>query len=88
MKLNSHRAHGHPVRTINRGQQAGFIQAALLFGIALITAVLGGYALANRTPTSQTGNANLGLRWPATVAHRANVQRMVTVMGLHISSAG
>ncbi|HEY1057508.1 MAG TPA: hypothetical protein VGE55_02120 [Limnobacter sp.] len=35
-------------------QQAGFIQAALLFGIALMTAVLGGFALANRSPTSQT----------------------------------
>lgn len=34
--------------------QKGFIQAALLFGIALMTAVLGGFALANRTPTSQT----------------------------------
>jgi hypothetical protein len=34
--------------------QAGFIQAALLFGIALMTAVLGGFALANRSPTSQT----------------------------------
>lgn len=34
--------------------QQGFIQAALLFGIALITAVLGGFALANRSPTSQT----------------------------------
>lgn len=45
---------------INRGrlashrQQNGFIQAALLFGIALMTAVLGGFALANRSPTSQT----------------------------------
>ncbi|HEX4918279.1 MAG TPA: hypothetical protein VFV43_10310 [Limnobacter sp.] len=37
-----------------RGLQAGFIQAALLFGIALMTAVLGGFALANRSPTSQT----------------------------------
>lgn len=37
-----------------RGPEAGFIQAALLFGIALMTAVLGGFALANRTPTSQT----------------------------------
>lgn len=36
------------------GSQQGFIQAALLFGIALMTAVLGGFALANRTPTSQT----------------------------------
>lgn len=35
-------------------QQTGFIQAALLFGIALMTAVLGGFALANRSPTSQT----------------------------------
>ena len=35
-------------------RQAGFIQAALLFGIALMTAVLGGFALANRSPTSQT----------------------------------
>lgn len=35
-------------------KQTGFIQAALLFGIALMTAVLGGFALANRTPTSQT----------------------------------
>lgn len=35
-------------------KQDGFIQAALLFGIALMTAVLGGFALANRTPTSQT----------------------------------
>lgn len=34
--------------------QSGFIQAALLFGIALMTAVLGGFALANRSPTSQT----------------------------------
>lgn len=35
-------------------RERGFIQAALLFGIALMTAVLGGFALANRTPTSQT----------------------------------
>lgn len=35
-------------------QQAGFIQAALLFGIALMTAILGGFALANRSPSSQT----------------------------------
>lgn len=35
-------------------RQDGFIQAALLFGIALMTAVLGGFALANRSPTSQT----------------------------------
>ncbi len=35
-------------------KQAGFIQAALLFGIALMTAVLGGFALANRSPSSQT----------------------------------
>lgn len=52
MKFNPQRALGLPVkRTL---KQEGFIQAALLFGIALITAVLGGYALANRTPTSQT----------------------------------
>ena len=37
-----------------RPAQLGFIQAALLFGIALMTAVLGGFALANRSPTSQT----------------------------------
>jgi hypothetical protein len=37
-----------------RPAQSGFIQAALLFGIALMTAVLGGFALANRSPTSQT----------------------------------
>ena len=37
-----------------RSREQGFIQAALLFGIALITAVLGGFALANRSPTSQT----------------------------------
>ena len=36
-----------------RGQR-GFIQAVLLFGIALMTAVLGGFALANRSPSSQT----------------------------------
>lgn len=35
-------------------KQQGFIQAALLFGIALMTAILGGFALANRSPTSQT----------------------------------
>lgn len=54
MKCNSHRAHGQLSWTSNPRGQEGFIQAALLFGIALITAVLGGYALANRTPTSQT----------------------------------
>ncbi|MDP3188809.1 hypothetical protein [Limnobacter sp.] len=37
-----------------KSAQSGFIQAALLFGIALMTAVLGGFALANRSPTSQT----------------------------------
>ncbi|MCQ8897576.1 hypothetical protein NQT62_14130 [Limnobacter humi] len=37
-----------------RHHQFGFIQAALLFGIALMTAILGGFALANRSPTSQT----------------------------------
>ena len=37
-----------------KSTQSGFIQAALLFGIALMTAVLGGFALANRSPTSQT----------------------------------
>jgi len=35
-------------------QQKGFIQGAILFGIALLTAVIGGFAMANRTPTSQT----------------------------------
>jgi hypothetical protein len=39
---------------VPKSRQGGFIQAALLFGIALITAVLGGFALANRSPTSQT----------------------------------
>lgn len=39
---------------LHQRQQSGFIQAALLFGIALMTAVLGGFALANRSPTSQT----------------------------------
>jgi hypothetical protein len=39
---------------VKRPAQSGFIQAALLFGIALMTAVLGGFALANRSPTSQT----------------------------------
>jgi hypothetical protein len=42
------------LRTPSRTAQSGFIQAALLFGIALMTAVLGGFALANRSPTSQT----------------------------------
>ncbi|GLR27309.1 hypothetical protein [Limnobacter litoralis] len=36
------------------GKQQGFIQAILLFGIALMAAILGGFALANRSPTSQT----------------------------------
>ena len=35
-------------------RQGGFIQAAILFGIALLTAVIGGFALANRTPNTQT----------------------------------
>jgi len=39
---------------VKQSAQSGFIQAALLFGIALMTAVLGGFALANRSPTSQT----------------------------------
>lgn len=39
---------------VKQSAQSGFIQAALLFGIALMTAVLGGFALANRNPTSQT----------------------------------
>jgi len=39
---------------VQQSTQSGFIQAALLFGIALMTAVLGGFALANRSPTSQT----------------------------------
>lgn len=41
-------------RTTKPNRQQGFIQAALLFGIALMTAILGGFALANRSPTSQT----------------------------------
>lgn len=41
-------------RLHGREKQAGFIQAALLFGIALMTAILGGFALANRSPTAQT----------------------------------
>lgn len=49
MKCSTHTQPG-----FRRTQQAGFIQAALLFGIALMTAVLGGFALANRSPTSQT----------------------------------
>ncbi|WP_370260692.1 hypothetical protein [Limnobacter sp.] len=50
MKVN------YQVRVVHcaRKHSSGFIQAALLFGIALITAVLGGFALANRSPTSQT----------------------------------
>lgn len=43
-----------PAASLRKQKQAGFIQAALLFGIALMTAVLGGFALANRSPTSQT----------------------------------
>lgn len=46
--------HKHKARFMKRADQSGFIQAALLFGIALMTAVLGGFALANRSPTSQT----------------------------------
>ncbi|NJM31891.1 MAG: hypothetical protein HC848_02075 [Limnobacter sp.] len=41
-------------QTMPHSHQAGFIQAALLFGIALMTAILGGFALANRTPTGAT----------------------------------
>jgi hypothetical protein len=44
----------NPAAFLRKQNQAGFIQAALLFGIALMTAVLGGFALANRSPTSQT----------------------------------
>ena len=44
----------HKARLSKPADQSGFIQAALLFGIALMTAVLGGFALANRSPTSQT----------------------------------
>tara|TARA_Y100000815_G_C13319353_1_gene491701 strand:- start:628 stop:1320 length:693 start_codon:yes stop_codon:yes gene_type:complete len=44
----------NPAAFLRKQKQAGFIQAALLFGIALMTAVLGGFALANRSPTSQT----------------------------------
>jgi hypothetical protein len=44
----------NPVAGLRKQKQSGFIQAALLFGIALMTAVLGGFALANRSPTSQT----------------------------------
>lgn len=44
----------NPETSLRQQKQAGFIQAALLFGIALMTAVLGGFALANRSPTSQT----------------------------------
>ncbi|HEX4879497.1 MAG TPA: hypothetical protein VFV39_06605 [Limnobacter sp.] len=42
------------MHTFKHTRQQGFIQAALLFGIALMTAILGGFALANRSPTSQT----------------------------------
>lgn len=42
------------IQITRKSREQGFIQAALLFGIALITAVLGGFALANRSPTSQT----------------------------------
>lgn len=64
---------------VHMRREAGFIQAALLFGIALITAVLGGYALANRTPTSQTDieqakvNASVVLKQAADL--RDGVQR-------------
>ena len=44
----------NPATLLRKQKQTGFIQAALLFGIALMTAVLGGFALANRSPTSQT----------------------------------
>lgn len=77
MKLHSQRALGLPVKRASK--QEGFIQAALLFGIALITAVLGGYALANRTPTSQTDleqakvNASVILKQAADI--RDGVQR-------------
>lgn len=40
----------NPAAFLRKQKQAGFIQAALLFGIALMTAVLGGFALANRSP--------------------------------------
>lgn len=46
------RTHSLPRHGFHR--QQGFIQAILLFGIALMAAILGGFALANRSPTSQT----------------------------------
>jgi hypothetical protein len=36
--------------------QAGFIQGAILFGIALLAAVMGGFALLNRTPLGSRDN--------------------------------
>ena len=39
---------------MRKAAHTGFIQVALLFGIALMTAVLGGFTLANRNASSQT----------------------------------
>lgn len=52
--MNTYRPKLGPLSQRRLQRQAGFIQAALLFGIALMTAILGGFALANRSPTSQT----------------------------------
>lgn len=70
---------------LHRHHQAGFIQAALLFGIALMTAILGGFALANRSPTSQTDveqakvNASVILKQGSDL--RDGVQRYATDNG-------
>lgn len=47
MKINSCLSIKYP---LGLDAQEGFIQAAILFGIAILTAVIGGFALANRTP--------------------------------------
>lgn len=45
-------------KTLRRSKQAGFIQGAVLFGLLLISLIVGAFALANRGPSDATPEQN------------------------------
>jgi hypothetical protein len=56
-----------------RYDQAGFIQAALLFGVAIMTIVLSGFALGNHQPTGQVDNEQAKLSAAVALKQAANL---------------
>lgn len=68
-------------------RQQGFIQAILLFGIALMAAILGGFALANRSPTSQTDTEQAKVNASVALKEGADLQNGVLRFGNDFGSS-